>query len=177
MGQVVSFNATPSAYPPPTASLDSAESAVLITIRWLAAAFRGGEAPMPHLFQRVETTGTHGAAFSVNVLIGVIARTARHLLEIHCTRCPHLSDDEKHTLHAERLAQAGKNAMAACALRTALLTAQGAEFALGPLKGLGELFTEAKLFFHRQRSVAEDLPPVNMVGLGHPLLSPGRFAG
>jgi hypothetical protein len=47
--------------------------------------------------------------------------------------------------------------MAERALRTALLSAQGAEFALGPLQGLSELFAEAKLFFHWRRSSAADV--------------------
>lgn len=47
--------------------------------------------------------------------------------------------------------QTGESKMAERALRMALLSAQGAEFALGPLRGLGELFAEAKLLFRRLR--------------------------
>ena len=86
--------------------------------------------------------------------MAVVARTARHPVAIHCPRCPHLSDDEKHLLHAASLAQSGESQLAERALRTALISASGAEFALGPLEGLGTLFAEARLLFSRRRPPA-----------------------
>jgi hypothetical protein len=64
--------------------------------------------------------------------MSVVARSARQPIAIHCPRCPHVSDDEKTLLHAASLAQAGDAQRVEKALRTALLSAQGAEFALGP---------------------------------------------
>jgi hypothetical protein len=66
-------------------------------------------------------------------------------------------------LNAARLVQTGQSKMAERALRTALLSAQGAEFALGPLQGLGELFAEAKLFFRWRRSPVAGLAPAEAV--------------
>jgi hypothetical protein len=40
-------------------------------------------------------------------------------------------------------------------LRTTLLSAQGAEFAIVPLTGLGELFAQARLFLCRRRLPTE----------------------
>ena len=63
----------------------------------------------------------------------------------------------KHLLHAASLAQAGESGLAERALRTALLSSSGAEFALGPLEGLGELFTETRLLFRRRQATMECL--------------------
>jgi len=82
--------------------------------------------------------------------MAVVARSVRQPIAIHCPRCPHVSGDEKSLLHAARLAQAGNAKRAEKALRTALLSAQGAEFALGPLEGTGELFAAAQLLFRRR---------------------------
>jgi hypothetical protein len=88
--------------------------------------------------------------------MATIARTVQQRITIHCPRCPRLSDDERHLLHAASLAQAGDGHLAEKALRSALLSAQGAEFALGPLWGPGELFAEAGLFFRRRRPPVTD---------------------
>jgi hypothetical protein len=102
------------------------------------------------------TSNVHDAAFAVDQLMFVVARSAHRQVAIHCPRCPALSDDEKHLLNAASLAQAGRSDLAERTLRTALLTAQGAEFALGPLEGLAELFAEAKLLLRRRRTPAVD---------------------
>jgi hypothetical protein len=69
--------------------------------------------------------------------MAIIARTTRHPVAIHCPRCPRLSRDEIHLLYVASLVQAGECALAERTLRVALLSASGAEFALGPLEGLG----------------------------------------
>ena len=103
----------------------------------------------------MDAAGVHDAAFSVDQLMAIFTHSARRPMAIHSPGCPALSDHEKQLLNAASLAQAGESKMAERALRITLLSAQGAEFALGPLHGLGELFAEAKLFFSRQR------PPVS----------------
>jgi hypothetical protein len=108
----------------------------------------------------MDTAGVHDAAFSVDRLMAVFVRTARRPIAVRCPRCPGLSEDERHLLHAASLVQAGDRKMAERALRTALLSAQGAEFALGPLQGLGDLFAEAKLLFRRRRPPAADEPSI-----------------
>jgi hypothetical protein len=80
----------------------------------------------------------------------------RRPIAIHCPLCGAVSEDEKHLLHAASLAQSGPDELAERALRTALLSAQGAEFALGPLEGLGTLFAAAGLLFRRRLGASRD---------------------
>lgn len=173
MGQVIPFNITPPTYPARTGLLDAAERTLLIAIRWWAAAFRHGNDPIPRLCQALEIAGAHDAAFSVDGLMAVVARTVRQPIAVHCARCAHLSEDEAHLLHAAGLAQAGESDLAECALRTALLSAPGAEFALGPLEGLGELFAAARLMFTRRRSPGEAVSPAGAVETWSPSIVAG----
>jgi hypothetical protein len=155
MGQIIQLPLSPTGYPDKSAELDPAESVLLIAIRWWVSSFRHDEDPMPRLCQGLETAGTLDAAFSIDALMAIVARTVQEPISIHCPRCPRVSGDEKHLLHAASLAQAGDSHLAEKALRTALLSAHGAEFVLGPLERLGELLAEAGLFFRRRRSPAE----------------------
>ena len=136
------------------AAFDPAECILLTAIRGWVAAYRHDDDPMPGLIQGLGNTGACDAAFSIDALMAIIAQSVQQPVIVHCPRCPHLSDDERHLLHAASLAQAGDGHLAEMALRTALLSAQGAEFALGPLHGLGELFAEAGLHFRRRRPPA-----------------------
>jgi len=166
MGQIIPFIAAPPAYPTRTSLLDAGECPLLGAARWWAATFRHGDDPMPRLHQGLEIAGARDAAFSVDGLMTIVARTARQPIAVHCPHCPHcphLSVDETHLLHAASLAQAGERSLAERALRAALLSAPGAEFALGPLEGLRELFAEARLLFTRRRSPAEAVSPVGVV--------------
>ena len=160
MGQIIQLPLRPAGFPDTAAALDPAECTLLTAIRWWVDAYRRDEDPMPRLCQGLETAGASDAAFSVNALMATIARPVQQPITIHCPRCPHLSDDERHLLHAASLAQAGDGRLAENALRAALLSAQGAEFALGPLWGLGGLFAEAGLFFRRRRPPAAGLSTV-----------------
>jgi len=65
-------------------------------------------------------------------------------------RCPGLSHHGNCLLQAARLAQAGANELAERTLSTALLSAAGAEFCLGPLEGLARLLAQARLYFRRR---------------------------
>ena len=150
MGQVIAFPVQPP-YPDTAADLDRAECILLIAIRSWVECYREGEDPIPTLCQGLETAGAHDAAFSIDGLMTVVARSVSRTADIHCPRCPHLSGDEKHLLHAASLAQVDESKLAEKVLRTTLLSAQGAEFAIGPLKGLGELFRQAGLFLSRRR--------------------------
>jgi len=106
--------------------------------------------------------------------MAIIARTVRQPIAIHCPRCPHVSDDERHLLHAASLTQAG-NGLAEKALCIALLSAQSAAFALGPLQGLGELFAEAGFFFRRRRSPAMEPTPATAVEPWSPSVPPATI--
>jgi hypothetical protein len=159
MGQIIAFPSPPTPYPDLAADLDKGEALLLIAIRWWGESFREGEDPIPCLLQGLETAGTADAAFSIDGLMSIVARVARRPVDIRCPRCPRLSDDEKNLLRAAGLAQNGDRDMAEKILRTSLLSAQAAEFALGPLEGLGELFAKARLFLSRRRFPGDDQAP------------------
>jgi hypothetical protein len=161
VGQIIQLPLSPAGYPVNSAALDPA--ILLIAIRWWVDSYRRDEDPMPRLCQELEAAGTCDAAFSVDALMAIIARTVRQPIAIHCPRCPHVSGDERHLLHTASLAQDGNGHRAGKALCTALLSAQGAEFALGPLQGLGELFAEAGLFFRQRRSPVTAQAPATAV--------------
>ena len=152
VGQIIQLLPSPAGYPDNSAALDPAEGLLLIAIRRWVLSYRRDEDPLPRLCQELEAAGACDAAYSINALMEIIARTGRQPINIHCPRCPHVSDDERHLLHAASLTQAGSDHLAEKALCTALLSAQGAAFALGPLQGLGQLFAEAGFFFRQRRS-------------------------
>jgi hypothetical protein len=172
MGQIIRLPVTAMSYPESSVDLETAECVLLIAIRWWGDAYRRGDNPMPRLHQGLEMAGTRDAAFSIDAMMAIIARTVRRPIAVHCPRCPRLSNDEKSLLHAASLAQAGDNHLAETALRTALLSAHGAEFALGPLQGLGELFAEARLFLRRRRQPFVDLTPQDTEGARSPPTDP-----
>jgi hypothetical protein len=163
VGQIIQLPLSSAAYPDTPAALDPAEHALLTAIRWWVDAYRRDEDPMPRLCQGLEMAGMCDAAISLDAWMAIIARTVQQPIAIHCPRCPDLSDDERHLLHAASLAQVGDSLLAQKALRTALLSGQGAEFALGPLQGLGELFSEAGWFFRQRRPPVADRPPTAAV--------------
>jgi hypothetical protein len=172
MGQVIAFFVPP-AFPDLTTGLDAAECALLIAIRSWVEAHRGGEDPIPRLSQGLGSAGAPDAAFSVDGLMTVVSRALIRRVEIHCPRCPHVSLDEKRLLQAASLAQANEGHLAEKVLRTTLLSAQGAEFAIGPLEGLGELFAQARLFMTRRRLPAEDQEQVTTGRRLVPFTAPG----
>ena len=153
MGQVIRLSLPPTPYPELSAKLDTAEAVVLIAVRWWVRAFRLNEDPLPRLRQGLLAAGVRDAALSVDTFMSVVRQSARRPIAVHSPRCPHLVGDEKCLLHAMALAQAGDSDLAERVLRTALLSAQGAEFALGPLDGLGRLLAGARLLLRRR------LPP------------------
>jgi hypothetical protein len=95
----------------------------------------------------MDVAGAHDAAFSVDQLMAAVVRFAQRPVTIHCPRCPTLSEDEKHLLNAARLVQVGQSEIAERALRTALLSAHCAQFALGPLQGLSDCSPRLSCFF------------------------------
>ncbi len=148
MSHVIPF---PMAYPSQSTALDRPEAVLLLAVRWWVADRRKGEDPLPRLCEALGTAGAHDAAFSIDRLMEVIARSAVRPIEIHCPRCPGLSRDECQLLHAAALVQAGNAEQAEQALRNCLLSVAGAECAIGPLEGVGELFTTAKLRLRTRR--------------------------
>ncbi|HEY4174417.1 MAG TPA: hypothetical protein VGM42_15405 [Rhodopila sp.] len=151
MGQIVAFPVPPTPYPDLAADLDTAECVLLVAIRSWVECHREDEDPIPRLCMGLESAGAPDAAFSIDKLMTVVGRTIARQIEVHCPRCPDLSVDEKNLLLAASLAQAGDRRLAEKVLRTALLSGQAADFAIGPLESLGELFAEAKLFLTRRR--------------------------
>jgi hypothetical protein len=150
MSQIVAFPVPPTPYPDLAGDLNKAESVLLVAIRRWVECHPDGEDPMPRLCQSHKTAGAPDAAFSINGLMAIMARAVTRQVEIHCPRCRHLSRDEKHVLGSASLTQAGKSDLAEKVLRTTLLSAQGAEFAIGPLAGPGELFARARRLLSRR---------------------------
>jgi hypothetical protein len=158
MGQIIAFPRPSTPYPDLAADLDQGEAVLLLALRWWGESFREDEDPIPRLLQGLETAGAADAAFSIDGLMSIVARVARRPIDIRCPRCPRLSNDEKHLLRAASLAQDGDRDMAEKVLRTTLLSPQAADFALGPLEGLGELFAKARLFLSRRRLSSDERP-------------------
>ena len=86
----------------------------------------------------------------------LVIRMVTRPIEIGCPRCPNLLPDEKHLLRAAKLSQAGNFRQADRLLQTTLLSAQGAEFAIGPREALDKLFTRARLFLSHCRFTGDD---------------------
>jgi hypothetical protein len=100
MGHVSQLTVLSASYPETISSLERTERMFVLAIRGWVAGYRQGEDPLPHLCEVMRSAGAHDAAFSVDRLMAVVARTARRTIAIHCQRCPYLSNDEKHLLHA-----------------------------------------------------------------------------
>jgi hypothetical protein len=158
MGRILPFPVRhlPS-YPDETKALATAESVFLIALRCWVADRRQGTDPLPRLREGMADAEVHdAAASSVDHMMRVIARTAWRRVEIGCPRCPNLTLDEQSLLHAASLAQAGETGRAEGCLHAAMLSRQGAEFVMGPLEGLGEIFHDADLLFPRRSLPAID---------------------
>jgi hypothetical protein len=130
-------------YPATTDALDEPELLLLLGLRCWVSDLRAAVDPLPRLHEAMAAVGAPDAAASLDMLMRVVARTARRPLGIGCPHCPRLAPDEQRLLHAARLAQGREAWLAEEALRTGLLSDVGAEFALGPLQGLGELLAAA----------------------------------
>jgi hypothetical protein len=175
MSQIIRLPVPPAGYPDNSTRLDPAERTLLVAIRSWVAAYRCGEDPVPLLSHWLEQTGPRDAAAPIDMFMAIVARTLREPIAIHCAGCTRLSCDEKHVLHAASLAQAGDGDLAEKVLRNALLSAQGAEFALGPLEGLATLFARAKMFFRHRRSPGGDHVPSDVVQAWSPSMRPGAI--
>jgi hypothetical protein len=161
VGQVIQFQLPVDRYPERRAGLDDPEAVLLIGLRWWAEDTSRQHDPLPRLRQGMGIAGLSDSALAIDAFMTIAGRTTYRALEVHGPGCDCLSQDEKHLLHAASLAQAGHNAIAEKVLRTALLTAQGADMALGPLLRIGQLFSSARLFFRCRAapfSVAGALP-------------------
>lgn len=133
------------------AELPKAETLMLLGMRWWVRCYGTGENPIPRLTEALARAGVRDAGYSIDGLMGIVARTGQRPVDIRCPRCPELSDDEAVLLHAALLAQIERADLAERHLRLHLLTQGGAEFSIGPLEGMGFLFLEAGLIFGRRR--------------------------
>lgn len=153
---IIRFPTGTTSCPNRTGEARAADSILLVAMRWWVEAYRGGFDPIPRLRQAFGSIGVSDAAFSIDALMAIITRVVRRPVAIHCQCCPNVSADEAHLLHAGGLAQAGSGQLAEKVLRTTLLSAEGAAFAIGPLDGLGKLFAEARLVLTRRALPAQD---------------------
>jgi hypothetical protein len=145
MSLVIRLSAHSVIYADDVARLDPAERVLPIARRWWVADRHRGDDRLPRLYQALNVAGVRDGGLPADQLIRVVVPSARRLIDIGCSPCSHLFDDEKQVLNATSLRQTGKSDVTQRALRTALLSAHGAEFALGPL----ELFARAKRFLCR----------------------------
>lgn len=155
MSQVIAFPGITVRYPKAATDLPKAECILLVAIRVWVDGLRQNTDPLPSLRHGFSIAGAPDAAASVDMMMRILARAARHPLMIHRPSCPCLSQEEKQLLRAASLAQSDQEHLAETALRRTLLSAHGAEFALGPLLGIGRLFAAARLWFEGQNSSAE----------------------
>ena len=153
MGQIIAFPTAP-AVPHLAANLGTADCILLLAIRWWAADFRLGIDPIPRLRDALTHARACNAAILIDAFMSVVARTVRRPATINGPRCPQLSADEQQLLYAASLTQDDQGKLAEKALRTALLSAEGAAFAVGELEALGALFSQVCLFFGRRTSPA-----------------------
>src|SRR4051794_17002802 len=153
MGQIIRLSAAPTVYPTACRDLNTGECVALLAFRWWVAAFRRNEDPMPRLRVGLREAGAVDAAVSMNGLMVIVTLSGRRSMTIHQPRHPALAPDETHLLHAAAFSQRGDRSQAEKALRTALLSAQEAELAMGPLEDIARLFAQARLLFRRR------LPP------------------
>jgi hypothetical protein len=142
--------------------LGAAGCILLIAIRWWVEGYRRSTDAGPRLHQSLEIAGVAAATAPVQAMMETIAETVQRPLAIHAPRCPCLSDDERQLLDAALLAQRGHEALAERALRTALLSAQGAEIAVTELVAIGGLFEAARLCFSRRRVAPHSTMPAEL---------------
>jgi hypothetical protein len=170
VGQVIQFQQSVDPYPERRSGLDDQEAVLLIGLRWWAEDTSRQRDPLPRLRRGMGIAGLLESALPIDAFMIIAGRSTYRAIEVHEPGCDCLSQDEKYLLHAASLVQAGHNALAERALRTALLTAQGADMALGPLTVIGQLFSSDRLFF-RCRAV-----PFDGAGALSPEAKPHAFA-
>lgn len=175
MGQIIQLPLAAAPYPSRSSALGTAECVLLIAVRWWVACYRKGEDPIPRLEQGLEIAGCRDAASAVDGLMATVARTARRQLSIHCPRCPGLSMDEAQLLHAVNLTQVGEPPAAEAFLREAMLSAMGAEFAVGHLEGIAELFAQMRLVFRPRQPPSADQVAHAPVEAWTPSVSPATI--
>lgn len=111
--------------------------------------------PLDELDQLFAGFGVLGAAAPLDVLLCAAARTAFRPIEVHCPRCRKLSDDETRLLCAVAVGQADDLAQASRQLAHWLPSAV-ADWACGPVCGLGLLFAQAGLVLPQRLALASD---------------------
>jgi hypothetical protein len=153
MGQVIHLSVPWAAYPATTEALDAAERILLLGVRWWVADYRQSVDPLPRLCGAMRSAGPREAAFSVDRLMAVIARTALRPVASTARAALTLSRDETSVLYAASLVQAGERRRSEAAHRAALAPRGGVRtWAIGRV---GELFTQAGLLFRRRQVPAE----------------------
>lgn len=151
MGQIIRLPA----YPDGAIDLNKAKYLLLVAIRWWVKDHRSAQDARPRLTERMQHADAKDAALSIDSQMTIVSRGMRRPIEMHCPGCGKISGDEKQLLAAAALAQAGQAQLAARVLRTMLLSAQGTEFALGPLEGLGIVFARAMLILRLPASFSD----------------------
>ena len=84
MGQIIQFPAQPTPYPSLATELVTADCVLLLAMRWWVEDYRAGADPIPRLRAALENADAHDAAFSIDSLMSIVARTGRRSE----SRCP-----------------------------------------------------------------------------------------
>jgi hypothetical protein len=161
MGQIITFPHQPTPYPDHAADLDMVKCVPPIAMRSRTDPHEAGEDPIPGLFSAPDTADAPDAAFSIDGLMMAAAQDATRQGDVRCVPCPRMPLDETLVLSSSDLARAGESRFAERALRTTLLSAQGADCAIGPLECPGALFIRARLYLARRRSPDYPAEPLN----------------
>jgi hypothetical protein len=149
MGQVITFPVHSTHDPECAAELATA----VATGRWVEA-YRRVQHIIPGLRQPLGTAGARHAALSLDCLMSIVAWAVRRPMRIHRARRPNVSCDKKQKPPAGGHAQHSDLQLVEKVLRTTLLSAEGAGFAVGLLEGTRALFARVRLFLARR------VPPV-----------------
>lgn len=134
--------------------LGKPDALLLLALRWWVEERLAGRSALPRLREAMGRVDAADAAYSVDALMEIILRAARRPVATHMPRCGAVSGDERALLRAAALVQGGWTEEARELLAGDMLAPAGARFALGPLAGLGQVFTSAGLVLGVPRVMA-----------------------
>ena len=125
-------------------ALEIPERLLIWGCRTWAACGQRQVCPLAELQDVFRRFGVVDAVASLDALLCATAQTAIRSIEVRCPRCPNLSDDEVCLLHAAAAAQ-HRDMESAREYLKRWLPGAVADWALGPVRGLGILFANGGL--------------------------------
>jgi hypothetical protein len=150
VGQAIRFPAIVLPYPAWRANRERAEHILLIALHWWAASHSDGADPVPRLREVPDAADAHAQLFERR-LMPVVVYPARRPVAVLPPRSLRLPRGKTCPLHAACLAQAREVQLTDRALRTTLLSIQGADSVFVPSEDVGTFFKEVWLYLRRWR--------------------------